>query len=376
MSKVRLGDVVARIKDSVDRNNTDLELYVGGEHIDGFTLTVTKYGLIKGSTIGPAFSTKFKSGDVLLMSRNPHLRKAGLVSFDGICSDVTYILRTKDEKKLLQKYIPLILQSSAFWTFAEKNKKGSTNFFLNWSDFEEFKFELPSVDIQEQQCEAVWSIFETLESYKKMKFMNNEMIQAKLLELFGDPVKNTKGLPTKPLEKCVSFKTPKDIPERDEYWNLNLDMVESDSGKIIQKVFVKKEELGTSVYYFNENYVLYSKLRPYLNKVAMPDEDGFATTELVPMLPEKFINKTYLACVLRSKEFVNWINGISSGTKMPRAPMNDVKKFNLIVPKIEEQNEYEVFVNKIEESNLHLDDAIRTTTDLFNGLLNKYIKEE
>ena len=79
MSKVKLGDVVVRIKDSVDRNNTDLLYYIGGEHFDERSLTVTRKGIIKGSTIGPAFSTKFRSGDVLLMSRNPHLRKAGMV---------------------------------------------------------------------------------------------------------------------------------------------------------------------------------------------------------------------------------------------------------------------------------------------------------
>ena len=123
MPKVTLKDVVCRIKDKVDKDNTELEFYIGGEHFDNVELRITKKGVIKGSTIGPAFHMRFLPGDVLLMSRNPHLRKAGVVDFEGICSD-------------------------DFWKFAEENKKGSTNFFLNWSDFEKYEFNLPDIDTQ------------------------------------------------------------------------------------------------------------------------------------------------------------------------------------------------------------------------------------
>ena len=73
MPKVKLKDVVLRVKDKVDKDTTDLEFYVGGEHIDSNEICVTKKGRIQGSTIGPAFHMAFKAGDVLLMSRNPHL---------------------------------------------------------------------------------------------------------------------------------------------------------------------------------------------------------------------------------------------------------------------------------------------------------------
>lgn len=79
MPKVYLKDVVTRIKDKVDKDNTELEFYIGGEHFDNGEIQITKRGVIAGSTIGPAFHMRFVPGDVLLMSRNPHLRKAGVV---------------------------------------------------------------------------------------------------------------------------------------------------------------------------------------------------------------------------------------------------------------------------------------------------------
>ena len=69
MSKVYLKDVVTRIKDKVDKDNTDLEYYIGGEHFDNGEIQITKKGVIAGSTIGPAFHMRFVPGDVLLISK-------------------------------------------------------------------------------------------------------------------------------------------------------------------------------------------------------------------------------------------------------------------------------------------------------------------
>lgn len=167
MNKVILGDVVERVKDVVDKDNTDLEYYIGGEHFEYGEICISKKAAIKGSTIGPAFHMRFKPGDVLLMSRNPHLRKAGMVDFEGICSDVSYVCRTKDEGVLLQRLLPFIFQTDDFWDFAEANKKGSTNFFLNWSDFAKYELLLPDIDKQEQLAETLWTIQNTLEAEKK-----------------------------------------------------------------------------------------------------------------------------------------------------------------------------------------------------------------
>ena len=88
--KVKLDDVIARITGNVDRFNTELEYYVGGEHYDYASIAIYNKGLLKsekGSTLGFKFHFPFKKGDTLFMARNPHLKKAGMVTYDGICSD-------------------------------------------------------------------------------------------------------------------------------------------------------------------------------------------------------------------------------------------------------------------------------------------------
>ncbi len=72
-----------------------------------------------------------------------------------------------------------------------------------------------------------------------------------------------------------------DIEEK--VWGLNLDQIESGTGKILEKNMTTLSELGPSTYPFAAGTVLYSKLRPYLNKVIVAEDDGYATTELVPL---------------------------------------------------------------------------------------------
>lgn len=56
MSKVYLKDVVTRIKDKVDKDNTDLEYYIGGEHFDNGEIQITKKGRNRRKHHRPGFS--------------------------------------------------------------------------------------------------------------------------------------------------------------------------------------------------------------------------------------------------------------------------------------------------------------------------------
>ena len=105
----------------------------------------------------------------------------------------------------------------------------------------------------------------------------------------------------------------------DDIWLLNLDMVEQQTGNIIDYNFVPKEKLNGSIIQFDTENVLYSKLRPNLNKVVIPIMNGYATSEMLPLRPNlDIITKEYLCAYLRSDSFVTWAVSKTSGAKMPR----------------------------------------------------------
>ena len=128
------------------------------------------------------------------------------------------------------------------------------------------------------------------------------------------------------------------VPNNDQYWLLNLDMVESNTGKVLDFLYVDDSQIGTSTISFDQNNVLYSKLRPYLNKVVLPDRAGYATSEMLPLKPdEKIIIREYLSYFLRSPHFVKYINEKTSGAKMPRANIADLKTYEIDCPSVMEQ---------------------------------------
>lgn len=128
------------------------------------------------------------------------------------------------------------------------------------------------------------------------------------------------------------------VPDSDNYWLLNLDMVESNTGRIIDYICVLKREIGTSTVSFDKGNVLYSKLRPYLNKVVIPEKPGYATSEMLPLCPDaNVLTREYLTYFLRSPRFVTYINEKTSGAKMPRANITDLKAVEVDCPSIDEQ---------------------------------------
>lgn len=178
MSIVKFSEVAHRAYTREDRFNTEKIYYVGGEHIDSCELYVTKKGVIKGSTIGPMFYCGFTAGQILFVTRNPHLKKCSIADFDGICSEKTFVIETKDESILTQEYLAIIMQSDDFWNYCEENKSGGVNYFLNWSTLADYEFELPPIKQQLEIAQKVMSAYRLKQSYKKLLDATREMVKS------------------------------------------------------------------------------------------------------------------------------------------------------------------------------------------------------
>ena len=186
MSRVKLADVIIRANTKVDKDHTDLKYYVGGEHFESGNVTVEQRGLIEGSTIGPMFYYGFKAGQFLLVSRNPHLKKAGVVDFDGICSEKTFVLQTANPEVLIPEYLPFVLQNDRFWDYAVEHKHGSTNFFINWSTLADYEFELPSVEEQNRVATLAWAAHRLKKEYHKLIEATDNLVKSQFIEMFGN----------------------------------------------------------------------------------------------------------------------------------------------------------------------------------------------
>lgn len=150
-------------------------------------------------------------------------------------------------------------------------------------------------------------------------------------------------------EVCKVLPSTKNI-ERQGAWLLNLDMVEQQTGRVIEYKYVGEDDLNGSIIQFDTENVLYSKLRPNLNKVVLPQKDGFSTSELLPLRPDaSVLNRDYLAAFLRSDSFVTWAVSKTAGAKMPRLGTKDLMNAEIPVPNIEQQKTIAEKFKKLEQ---------------------------
>lgn len=150
-------------------------------------------------------------------------------------------------------------------------------------------------------------------------------------------------------EVCKVSQSTKNI-KRQSAWLLNLDMVEQQTGRVIEYKYAGEDDLNGSIIQFDTENVLYSKLRPNLNKVVLPEKDGFSTSELLPLRPDaSVLNRDYLAVFLRSDSFVTWAVSKTAGAKMPRLGTKDLMNAEIPVPNIERQKEIAEKFKKLEQ---------------------------
>ena len=325
-----LSDIVDVVSEHISNPGTSgFEIFVGLEHYDSGDPLITRYG----STNNLASSVKhFVSGDILVARRNVYLRRAGVVRFEGVTSGDSIVLRVKDKE--YSDILPFILNSDDFWDYAEQNSDGTMSKRLAPDVLLEYECNIP--DNHYQIANKLWAAYRLKESYKRLLAATDEMVKSQFIEMFGNPVTNSKSWQTKAIME-VAPEQPSKKRMQGKVWLLNLDMIESNTGKVIEKVYETSENT-LSVQPFDEGNVLFSKLRPYLNKVVVPDEYGLATTELVPLRPnQEKLHKVFLSYLLRSQQFVTFANKISGGTKMPRMPLAELRKFECILPPMSEQ---------------------------------------
>lgn len=126
--------------------------------------------------------------------------------------------------------------------------------------------------------------------------------------------------------------------EKPELRYIGLETVESDTGRLLDGALSKTpEEPQANSFSFGPEHVLYGKLRPYLNKVALPTFSGKCSTELVPLLPANGLDRRYLAYFLRAPRTVARISDRTAGARMPRADMDFVLGLQMPLPAIAEQ---------------------------------------
>ena len=138
---------------------------------------------------------------------------------------------------------------------------------------------------------------------------------------------------------------PDEIPH--DAWVLELEDIEKDKSKLLQRMTFAQRLSKSTKNRFVAGDVLYGKLRPYLNKVLIADQDGYCTTEIIPIKANIGVHECYLFYWLKHPEFLNYVESVSHGIQMPRLGTEAGLQAPFILAPIQEQKEIVQRVEKL-----------------------------
>lgn len=250
--KWRFDEFAQNISERVEPSQTDLDVYVGLEHIDPDTLHLSQHGHpsdVEGTKLC------FYNGDIIFGRRRAYQRKTALATTDGICSAHAMVLRAKEDV-VDPSFFPFLFHSKQFIDMAITISVGGLSPTINWKDISKQEFLLPPKSEQKRLAELLWAADEMIEKEKKVLKELKDHIQIIIKENTTDtknkriPFSNLVEInPTTTINtKEVSLITMPDI---------------SEEGEIINYIKAQTYELkGKGLTPFKENDILFAKITP------------------------------------------------------------------------------------------------------------------
>ena len=205
-------DISVAIKDV---QSSPFDRFVGLEHYDSGEPVITRYtdkSLLSSSV------KEFQKNDILIARRNVYLKRAGIAFFDGLTSGDSIVLRVYDDcesrtgisKQDAIRIIPFILNSNAFWAYANKHADGMNSKRISKEMLYDYEFDLPPIAEQKVLADKLWAAYRLKESYKKLLLATEEMVKSQFIEMFGI------AEATKPLADFIEVSFPGEWGQEDK----------------------------------------------------------------------------------------------------------------------------------------------------------------
>lgn len=181
-------DISVAIKDA---QHSALDKFVGLEHYDSGEPVITRY---TDTSLLSSSVKEFKANDILIARRNVYLKRAGIAFFSGLTSGDSIVLRIYEDceartgipKEDAVRIIPFVLNSNAFWAYANKHADGMNSKRISKKMLYAYEFDLPPLAEQRVLADKLWAAYRLKESYKKLLAATDEMVKSQFIEMFGN----------------------------------------------------------------------------------------------------------------------------------------------------------------------------------------------
>ena len=386
MTLYRFDQIAANITVRVEPADTDLERYVGLEHLDPESLKLRRWGS-PADVIGQKL--RFWKGDIIYGKRRAYQRKLAVADFDGICSAHAMVLRAKQDV-ILPELLPFFLQSEIFHQRAMEISVGSLSPTINWSALAKQEFPLPPVDEQRRIADLLWAADDSITEYKNVAeqiqrtkdiFIANLLTNNRSFRTLDEFVQNSQWDMVKLSDVCLQITdgthvTPEYVTKGIPFLRVTDIQETKIDWETIKYIKPETHEQYIKRCHPQKGDVLLSKNGTIgLVKLVDWDEPFSIFVSLCMLKPKADLNSNYLTELLRTKIVQMQFTKRSKQGTVTNLHLEEIRECLIPFPPISEQEE---FVNKTRQFDDTYQQAIQhleNTQNLKKNLLSKFFSK-
>ena len=269
-----------------------------------------------------------------------------------------HIFKVAFNKTDIDKFFLKYAVTSKLAAMAEQ-VHGATMKHIVKKDFDNTQIPYPPLSTQLAIVSELDKINELIRLKKEQLKDFDNLAQSLFYEMFGEG----KCL-RKKLKDIVKIQSGQVSPLEEPYSEMihvGPANIESNTGRLLNLKTAKEENLISGKYLFNSSMVLYSKIRPNLNKVTIPSFEGICSADMYPIIPLECIDKNFLLFLLKQKEFLTYAISNSGRANIPKINREALLNYEAILPPISLQR---LFAQRIEQIEREKSEVQKSIQDL------------
>lgn len=334
MVKYRFEQIAINSTEKKKPVEEDRFTYLGLEHLDSGSLKVTRFG----SEVAPiGEKLVMHKGDVLFGKRRAYQKKVAIAPFDGIFSAHGMVLRPREDV-IDKSFFPLFISSDYFLDAAIKISVGSLSPTINWRDLKTLEFELPDLATQRKLAETLWSINDTMETYKKLIAATDELVKSQFMEQFGNPILGEKDEQLPRLGEVCMLKAGLFV---------RADDIQSEFGEGLYPCFGGNGLRGyVSDYTHDGDFPIIGRQGALCGNVQYVTGKFHATEHAVVVTAQDSIDSYWLYHLLVLLK----LNRYATGAAQPGLSVGNLEKIHIQVPELVAQEHFSDFAHQSDKS--------------------------
>jgi type I restriction enzyme, S subunit len=329
---------------------------------------------------------RLKPGDIVIARIGATTGKALMLRDCPEAIFASYLMRLRPSQTIISEFLGFYFQTADYWSQINQNKGGRLKGGINIPVLQNLTMPLPSIPEQRAIAHALQAVQQATEARGQELELERERKAALMQHLFtygtrGEPLKQSDIGEIPQSWQVIRFSEVVEIaqgqvdPTIEPYKNLihvGPENIEPGTGRLIATKTNQELNIISGNYLFTETDILYSKIRPYLNKVALPTSKGTCSADMYPLRPKpEYLVREFVFQLLLSDGFKVRAMSFQDRTGIPKINRNQLGSIPLPIPSLSEQHEISELLSACDSKILALEQETSVLNELFTAMLEE-----